>query len=315
MDSQYNFEEFLKILKNLEKLAIKYENLDQPLSDYLAGLLESNYTNYWDYIQLDSLLGLLKPKTNYPDEKVFIRMHHVFEIYFERIKDEILLLINGGYNDLGNWFKTLDRVNAYFRGLEVHFSILIDGMDTQEFGKFRMALQPASGFQSVQFREIEILSTSLPNLLPTDERKDRGPTLRQVYEKIYWKSGGIELQSGKKTLTLSNFEEKYDDHLISMIKQYRFKNLAYLYSGLPLEMRKNTDLIIKIREYDSNINIIWKLQHLKAVGKHLSRISKGTGGTNFKKYLPPKFQKIQFFPRLWSEAEKANWGAKFVTET
>ena len=59
------------------------------------------------------------------------------------------------------------------------------------------------------------------------------------------------------------------------------------------------------------VNIFWPLAHLKSAGAYLIKdpeILKATGGTNWQKYLPPKFQKRMFFPELWSEQEKEEWG-------
>ena len=63
------------------------------------------------------------------------------------------------------------------------------------------------------------------------------------------------------------------------------------------------------------ININWKLAHYKSAIKYLNKNNEdisATGGTNWKKYLPPKFQKIIFFPKLWTQKEKANWGMSWV---
>lgn len=50
---------------------------------YLDGLLYADVTTYWDYIELDTLLSLQKPKTRFPDEVVFIMYHQITELYFK----------------------------------------------------------------------------------------------------------------------------------------------------------------------------------------------------------------------------------------
>jgi tryptophan 2,3-dioxygenase len=55
----------------------------------------------------------------------------------------------------------------------------------------------------------------------------------------------------------------------------------------------------------------WPLAHLKSAGHYLHKAPediRATGGTNWQKYLPPRFQKIHFFPELWTEAERNEWG-------
>ena len=66
-----NINEKIKLLED------KYAQMGQDLNSYLDGLLLSNYLTYWDYIQLDTLLTLQNPKTDYPDEQIFIMYHQI----------------------------------------------------------------------------------------------------------------------------------------------------------------------------------------------------------------------------------------------
>ena len=66
-----------------------------------------------------------------------------------------------------------------------------------------------------------------------------------------------------------------------------------------------------MRQYDLLANVKWRMAHLRSAGKYLQKSPediKATGGTNWQKYLPPRFQRILFFPELWSTEEKENWG-------
>ena len=70
-------------------------------------------------------------------------------------------------------------------------------------------------------------------------------------------------------------------------------------------------VIDALRELDLYANVLWPLAHLKAAGHYLKKAAseiKATGGTNWQKFLPPRFQKIIFFPELWSDLEKEEWG-------
>ena len=69
-----------------EKLSLlheKYAALGEDFNAYLEGLLYADVTTYWDYIQLDTLLSLQKPKTSFPDEVIFIMYHQITELYFK----------------------------------------------------------------------------------------------------------------------------------------------------------------------------------------------------------------------------------------
>jgi len=67
----------------------------------------------------------------------------------------------------------------------------------------------------------------------------------------------------------------------------------------------------RLREFDELANVRWPLSHMKSAARYLQKDPediKATGGTNWQKYLPPRFQKIIFYPELWSEKEKQEWG-------
>ena len=184
-------------------------------------------------------------------------------------------------------------------------------MDKREFLKFRMALLPSSGFQSVQFRKIEIRSTEIKNISSEVDSGD----IQSYYNNLYWKKGAIELSSGKKTYTLKQFEKKYDSELIELSKSMATKNISHKYNQLSETDKKNKDLIKLMKEFDYNFNINWKLAHYKSAVKNLKdkkSIIEATGGTNWESYLPPKFQKIIFFPQLLRDEEIKNWGKSWV---
>ena len=61
-----------KLINKINKLSSKYLATGQDIYSFLDGLLYSDYMGYWDYIHLDTLLTLQTPKTDFPDEKIFI---------------------------------------------------------------------------------------------------------------------------------------------------------------------------------------------------------------------------------------------------
>src|SRR5437868_13249649 len=196
------------LLEQLKKLQSKYDVMGQDISSYLDGLLYADYLTYWDYIHLDTLLSLQNPKTSFPDEKVFILYHQITELYFRLTLLEIEQISSHANIDAKFFVERIDRIIRYFKNLVNSFEIMVDGMEKEQFLKFRMALLPASGFQSAQYRLIEIGSTDLINLVDTqfrEEMKEYSDIGQQV-DKLYWRSGATELASGKKTLTLQQFE-------------------------------------------------------------------------------------------------------------
>jgi len=90
--------------------------------------------------------------------------------------------------------------------------------------------------------------------------------------------------------------------------RFREKNLHKLYVK---KFLNSPEVIARLREFDLLANVLWPLAHLRSAGRYLHKDPddiKATGGTNWQKYLPPRFQKIMFFPELWTEEEKSEWG-------
>jgi tryptophan 2,3-dioxygenase len=196
---------------------------------------------------------------------------------------------------------------------------MIKGMDPQQFLKFRMALLPASGFQSAQYRMIEICSTDLINIVSLKKREElRSAGVEEKFEFIYWKEGATELESGKKTLTLKHFEQKYASQLLALAKEYESKNIWQKFVEIEDKGLVTDELRKEMRQLDVNVNINWPLVHYKSAVRYLTKDDNddtpATGGTNWQKYLPPRFQKRIFYPTLWSDEEKDNWGKSWVDE-
>src|ERR1043166_6535045 len=171
------------ITEKIKLLDSKYAPMGQDLNSYLEGLLLANYLTYWDYTMVETLLTLQNPKTDYPDEMIFIMYHQITELYFKLTLWELEQIANNGKKmtptgrDTG-WNDKLEpeffvdrvtRINRYFQALTKSFEIMIDGMEKEQFLRFRMALLPASGFQSAQYRMIEICSTDFINLVDRSE--------------------------------------------------------------------------------------------------------------------------------------------------
>ena len=308
-----------EIIEKIKILNEKYASTGQDLMAYLDGLLYQDYVKYWDYIELDTLLSLQKPRTNFPDEEIFIIYHQITELYFKLCLNEYKM-ISSTKEIKGDFFlERVKRIVRYFNALIESFEIMVDGMDNKEFMKFRMALLPASGFQSAQYRMIEIHSTEIKNLVGVDRRESlkSEKDVQTLYDNIYWKEGAKDIETRKKTLTLIQFEEEYDKKLAQYAKDVEFSNLYSSYNKLSNEDRSREDIKDALRTLDISVNVNWPLSHYKSAVRYLQ--TKGgdvnaTGGTNWQKYLPPRFQKRIFFPTLWSENEIEEWGKAWVEE-
>ena len=296
----------------LDSISDKYQQLGEKPETYLKGLLQAKPITYWDYIQVDTLLTLQKTRTDYKDEEIFVMYHQVTELTLKMMVHEIKQLSEGENISEEIWINKLDRLKRYTRMLITSFDIMKYGMSYDDYNIFRDALTPASGFQSAQFRILELYCTRLPNLINNQgqERLPSNPTLEDYFENIYWKDAGLNRSTGKMTLTLRLFIEKYEKD---------FKHLAIEVKGKTLEERvaqmgnPSQELKDKLKAFDHFYNVAWPIVHLDTAQHFLD--SKGvtktaTGGSEWKKYLHPKYQQRKFFPNLWTQEEKENWGSE-----
>ncbi len=299
--------------KIIEALASKYEAIGQDVNTHLNGLLHSKPMTYWDYIQPDALLSLQVQRTNLPDEMVFIMYHQINELLFKMILWEIEQIAT--HEDLTSKFfaDRLDRISRYFDMLSSSFTIMGDGMEVEQYMKFRDTLTPASGFQSAQYRKIEFASTELINLIDIRFRAtiDRNTPFSHAFDHLYWQAAGKNHETGEKTTLLKLFEERYMDDFIVFMKTYNTKNLWTKFKSLPKEDQENLDLRNAMRHYDHTVNVLWVMAHLNAAAKYLTSgdtEAEATGGSDWRRYMHPRYQRRIFFPDLWTKEELDNWG-------
>jgi len=302
--------------KLIHQLENKFNDIGQDLDTHLEGLLYSEPITYWDYIKTDALLNLQLQRTTLPDEMVFIMYHQVNELLFKMILWEIEQVAHHKMLTAEFFSLRLMRISRYFDMLTSSFSIMQDGMEVKQYLKFRNTLTPASGFQSAQYRKIEFASTDLINLIDARFREtiDRNTPYEHALNHLYWQAAGKDYKTGKKSYLLSAFEEKYKNEFIAFTKEYNNINLYAKFKELPKEVQQDKKLIKAMRHYDHTVNITWVMAHYNAANHYISgdkssgKEIEATGGSDWKKYMHPKYQKRIFFPDLWSEKELNDWG-------
>lgn len=291
----------------------KYEAMGQNADTHLSGLLYAEPMTYWDFAQVDALLGLQTQRTQLPDEMVFIMYHQINELLFKMILWEMGQISHAENIQPEKFIKHLMRISRYFDTLCSSFDVMGEGMDVDQYMKFRDTLTPASGFQSAQYRQIEIASTELINLIDFRFRKtiDRNTPYEHAFDNMYWQAAGVDRERGGKNKLMQNFETKYKKELIDWMKEYNTINLWAKFKELPEEYQKNVDLVNAMRHYDYSVNINWVMHHYDAAAKYLDSGPvnvEATGGSDWHKYMHPRYQRRVFFPELWSKEELDNWG-------
>lgn len=294
----------------MDSIKVKYNKLGENYETYLNGLLQSKPITYWDYIQVDTLLTLQKTRTDFKDEKIFVMYHQITELTLNMMIHELEQLSENNNLSEEVWMNKLERLIRYTRMLITSFDIMKYGMDYDDYNIFRASLTPASGFQSASFRYLELYCTRLPNLINERGRKrlPENPDLNDYFENIYWKDAGLDRKTGKMSTTLRLFVEKYEKSFKELAKDVEGKTLEERFEKME---NPSEDLKQKLKEFDYYYNVAWPIVHLETAQFYLD--SKGeekaaTGGSEWKKYLHPKYQQRKFFPNLWSDKELETWG-------
>lgn len=294
----------------IQQINRKYENLGESPLTYYKGLLQAKPINYWDYIEVDTLLSLQKPRTNFADEEIFIMYHQITELTLKLMLHEIKQIVQKEKLEEDFLLTKMRRVNRYTEMLVNSFDIMSEGMDYDDYNTFRMTLAPASGVQSVQFRILELHCTEISNLVNEEGKAylPENPSLEDYFEHIYWKDAGTNKKTGAKTLTLRQFEEKYMDQLIGL--GHRMKG-----QSLEAKIRKmgtlSEELKEALRKFDYLYNIAWPMVHINTARTYLDKKGENkaaTGGSQWKRYLHPAYQRRKFFPELWTDKELEDWG-------
>jgi tryptophan 2,3-dioxygenase len=242
--------------------------------------------SYGSYLHIEELLSLQHPQSEPPhhDELLFIVIHQVYELWFRQVLHEIeAVMRNLAADDLLAAQKNFRRIHAIQRVLEHQVDIL-ETMTPQEFNAFRSGLDPASGFQSAQFRELEFVCGAqktgyLKFLEPTaDERMhlDRRlaePTLYDALKALLQRRG---FGTGSEAELIASYKAIYE-------------------GGRPLY-----DLYLLLEdfiEFDERF-LLWRGRHVRMVERMIG-MKPGTGGSLGVNYLEKTLSK-KFFPELWA---------------
>lgn len=229
--------------------------------------------SYQYHLQLDTLLSAMRPITPHPEEHLFVTTHHVLELWFKHIIFDITRirdLIDGDDLAQANWL--MRRIGEILKLAEQHWTVL-ETMSAADFAEFRSHLTGASGMQSRQFREVEVMmglcetagddyaervEKQWPGLIARHPR-----TLRQAFFAAIERSGHtlIHIYANRWTL-----------HDLFQLAENAF-------------------------EIDRRFQS-WRHNHILMVRRQIGIRARGTGGTFFQDYLATT-TKYYFFPELF----------------
>ena len=285
-----------------EFLALKPERAATPRQDTAVPVVpQGEQLTYSSYLKVPELLKLQESQSSpqHHDELLFIIVHQTYELWFKELLHDLDAVVANlraaGANpnsrdEVYEAARLLRRCTEITRVLVEQFTILETMLPTH-FMAFRGKLEPASGFQSEQFRELEFLcglkdEKMLRYHRPTPEahalleRRLREPSLHDVFFDALRTMG--KLQSNDN----ASERERFDARARAVLALYRDER----------SHRDWIDVCERLTEFDELV-VSWRLRHIQLVERVIG-VRMGTGGSAGSSYLKLTLDK-KFFPELW----------------
>lgn len=260
-----------------------------------ASSQQQRAVTYASYLQVAELLSLQTPRNSGPehDELLFIVIHQTYELWFKTLLHEFShagrLLRAGATHEA---LATLGRIRTILKTLVSQVDIL-ETMTPLQFGTFRSRLDAASGFQSAQFREIEIvLGRRDRSVLASfaDDSPERARLESALARPSLW-SDTLAYLSGRS--------HSIPDEVLSGDPRHAHEPDSRVQDALLGAYRDDAEaamVLEKLTDIDEGLQE-WRYRHVKMVERTIGRKS-GTGGSSGADYLASTlFQPV--FPDLW----------------
>jgi tryptophan 2,3-dioxygenase len=242
---------------------------------------------YSRYLRVKELIDLQHPlaEPKAHDEMLFIVIHQVYELWFRQVLHELdAFVVKLSEDRILEGTRMMERVSEIFRVLIQQVDVL-ETMTPVEFNRFRSNLNPASGFQSFQFRELELIAGAdpeeyrrffamEPEWRARLEKRTERPTLRSAF------LGLLE----RKKLVKTTVEDA----------------ILAIYETEQVTLQALCESLIR---FDEQI-ALWRYRHVQMVERMIGRKT-GTGGSLGVAYLETTLKK-RFFPELWAARTRMN---------
>ena len=259
---------------------------------------KNSLLSYNSYLKVRDLIGLQEclsdPKHH--DELLFITVHQAYELWFKQILHEI-----DAAGSLMNTDRLTAAAQAIRRVVEIEKLLInqihiLETMTPISFLGFRDELNPASGFQSMQFREIEFASGQKHQRLLQEFREDEFayPRLKNRFDAP--SLGDLFFASlRRRGFDAPGFEESLDE--LERKKSYGKRTQAILEILTHFEERfEEFHLAEALLEHDEYFSL-WRSHHIQMVERMVGA-KRGTGGSEGVGYLKTTLDK-RFFPEFW----------------
>jgi tryptophan 2,3-dioxygenase len=255
---------------------------------------------YASYLNLDRLLGLQAPRSQPPehDEMLFIIVHQAYELWFKLQLHEFEKIKQDFTNDrLYGAIATFKRTRTIMKTMVEQVDI-VETLTPMSFSSFRDRLENASGFQSVQFRELEfLLGYKRPQMLRYVEPDS--PAYERLVQRLHERS------------VVDCFYDFLEHHGVTIPAELRTRDIMLptvpnetVEAGLLRLYKNEPDLEILFElmtDFDEGFQE-WRYRHIKLVERTIGS-KKGTGGSLGVEFLK-KSLFLPVFPDLWAIRHK-----------
>src|SRR5215813_1818333 len=252
--------------------------------------------SYNKYLRVPDLIKLQDCRSSHPDELLFITVHQAYELWFKQILHELDAAIQLMEEDhVPAAIRALNRIVAIEKLLVNQIHIL-ESMTPISFLKFRDELNPASGFQSMQFREIEFSSGLKDQTILDEFARDEfaherlkarmtGLTLADCFYRVLQRRG-LKAPLARAEANTAQQRQAYEARTRAVLEVLTHFEQRY-------EEFQLAEALLEHDEYFS----LWRSHHIKMVERMVGE-KRGTGGSEGIGYLQTTLDK-KFFPELW----------------
>lgn len=254
--------------------------------------------SYNKYLRVPDLIGLQDCLSGpeHHDELLFITVHQAYELWFKQILHELdAALVMMNEDRVTSAARTLQRV-IEIEKLLVNQIHILESMTPISFLGFREQLNPASGFQSMQFREIEFSSGQKHEGILKEFRDDsfaydrlrrrfEAPSLSDAFFALLHRRG-LNAPADDKTLDEAERRKLYESRTSAVLEILTHFEERY-------EEFQLAEALLEHDEYFS----LWRSHHIKMVERMVGA-KRGTGGSEGIGYLRTTLEK-KFFPEIW----------------
>ena len=253
---------------------------------------DAEQTHYCSYLRLEELLGLQpgREEVRHPDEHLFVVTHQSFELWFAQLRFDLRRIIEALQNDdvsLATWL--VRRCVAVLK-LFSPMMRMLETMAPSDFFAFRDHLEPASGTESSQWHEVELMAGL------------RDEAFRRFLEAEPLDETGHGMPSKLWTERLDELweEPSVASEFSGMLKR-RGVEAADLYRVSPEKNPHGALFLLaeSLLEFDEEFRI-WRFVHARTAQREIGPDTKGTGQTSGVSYLDRvATHRADFFPELW----------------